>query len=77
MVVLGLDWAAKRVLVSNSASDWSRLETSTYTPGTGDVDVNQHGIVMNYSTDMDPPAMFSTDLSDWWTIPGLLPVYTG
>ena len=37
------------------------------------VDAYQHGLVVNYarSVDVASPLEFSTDLTDWWTIPGL------
>ena len=75
IVVLGLDYYSERVLVSNSASDWSRLEDSGYEPAEhSHVDVNQQGILVNYGRGLNP-AIFTTDLTDWWTIPGL-PSYT-
>ena len=75
IIVLALDHYSERVLVSNSASDWSRLEDSGYEPAEhSHVDVNQQGILVNYGTGLDE-AIFTTDLNDWWTIPGL-PSYT-
>ncbi len=38
------------------------------------VDVNQDGIFVNYGASLDP-ATFTTDLRNWWPIPGL-PSYT-
>ena len=38
------------------------------------IDVNRQGILVNYGTNLDP-AIFTTDLNNWWTIPGL-PSYT-
>jgi hypothetical protein len=35
------------------------------------VDVYQHGLVVHYAGELEPPVSFSTDLTDWWTIPGL------
>ena len=75
IVVLGMDFYSETVLVSNSASDWSRLEDSGYEPAEhSHVDVNEQGILVNYGRGLNP-AVFTTDLTNWWTIPGL-PSYT-
>lgn len=36
-----------------------------------DVDVYQHGLVVAYDCGVEPPVQFSTDLTDWWPIPGV------
>jgi hypothetical protein len=85
MVVLSVDNYARGVLVSTSASDWSHLEGSDYSgfqsgflaASDSTVDVDQHGLVVHYDRDLCdgeglvPSVSFSTDLTDWWTIPGL------
>ena len=54
IVVLALDYYSETVLVSNSASDWSRLEDSGYEPAEhSHVDVNQQGILVNYGRGLD------------------------
>ena len=78
MVVVYDDMQAIGLHVSSTPSDWSQLEES----GDSDaflggirsiVDVYQHGLVVNYvlSGAVEPMVSFSTDLTDWWTIPGL------
>ena len=63
IVVLALDHYSERVLVSNSASDWSQLEEATYEPpARSHVDVNHDGILVNYGASLDP-ATFTTDLT--------------
>jgi len=83
MVVLSLDKKTIGILVSSSASDWSQLEVSDHSGFESDflaqthsrVDVYQQGLVVHYDRDLcdghQPPVQFSTDLTDWWTVPGL------
>jgi hypothetical protein len=70
------------LLVSSTSSDWSQLEEhdhSEFVVASMDaelrsmVDAYQHGLVVTYvrSGDVEPMVAFSTDLTDWWTIPGL------
>ena len=65
------------LLVSSTPSDWSQLEEDVHSEslaGTNTmVDAYQHGLVVEYSqsADVASPLEFSTDLTDWWTIPGL------
>ena len=66
------------LLVSSTPSDWSQLEEDVHSEslaGTNTmVDAYQHGLVVEYSQSADvdfEPLEFSTDLTDWWTIPGL------
>jgi hypothetical protein len=75
MLVDALDFEAVSMFVSSTPSDWSQLEEE-FPPMAGTystVGAFQHGLVVNYSwsEDVAPPLEFSTDLTDWWTIPGL------
>ena len=85
MVVLSNDNHTIGILVSSSASDWSQLEVfdhSGFDSGflaqtDSAVLVYQKGVVVHYDRvlcddeGLRPPVQFSTDLTDWWTIPGL------
>jgi hypothetical protein len=85
MVVLSMDYKAVRVLVSSSPSDWSQLEVSDHdgfesgflAQTDSAVDVYQQVLVVHYDRylcdgqGLQPPVTFSTDLTDWWAIPGL------
>ena len=82
---LSLDNNTIGILVSSSASDWSQLEVSDHSgfdsgflaQTYSGVDVYQPGLVVHYDRylcdggGLQPPVSFSTDLTDWWTIPGL------
>ena len=62
------------VFVSND-SDWSRLEEIENLPYPGPdenavLDFDQRGVASLYSFQTDE-SIFSTDLSDWWSIPSL------
>ena len=70
IITMGIDAYTRRVLVSSSASDWSRSEDSGYAPNEhSHVDVDQQGTLVNYGPNIDP-TIFTTDLTNWWTIPG-------
>jgi photosystem II stability/assembly factor-like uncharacterized protein len=82
---VGDDFAFGDLFVSNSDSDWSRLQRvedppdSAY-PATGinfnkGFSVGQRGVASLYRSDEQP--IFSTDLSDWWSIPSLRDVSRG
>jgi hypothetical protein len=78
MLVQSVDVVAIGLRVSSAPSDWSRLEESGDFDGflggvRSSVDAYQHGLVVNYvlSGEVEPMVSFSTDLTDWWTIPGL------
>jgi hypothetical protein len=84
MVVLSFDVFTIGVLVSSSPSDWSQLDASAFgfDPGVlaqvhSSVDVSQQGLVVHHERDscdnaqLGMPLRFSTDLTDWWMIPGL------
>jgi len=85
MVVLSVDNHTIGILVSSSASDWSQLEVSDHSgfqsgflaQTDSAVRVYQKGLVVHYDRSpcddegLRPPVQFSTDLTDWWTIPGL------
>jgi hypothetical protein len=71
VVAVASDYYTQQVLVSSSASDWSQLEDSSYEPPDwSHVDVNQQGILANYGRSLEL-ATLTTDLTNWWTIPGL------
>jgi hypothetical protein len=80
MVVMSGDGDAERLLVSSSASDWSQLEESDYSEvlgaGRTTFDVYQQGLVMGPGLNLEPSPWFSSDLIDWWTIPGLVVICT-
>ena len=75
-VVLAVSWDAQLqdVFVSNSASDWSRLEEiedlTTSEVNRALFNVGQRGVASlnRFETGQ---SIFSTDLSDWWPIPSL------
>jgi hypothetical protein len=75
-LVLAVSWDAylQDVFVSNSASDWSRLEEiEDLTPSEANralFNVGQRGVASlnRFATGQ---SIFSTDLSDWWPIPSL------
>ena len=63
------------VFVSNSASDWSQLEAIDDLSNSGvgvnraEFDVGQRGVASLYTFDgRQHQSIFSTDLSDWWSI---------
>ena len=82
---VGDDLAFGVLFVSNADSDWSRLETvedppssaypSTSTEFNSGFNVGQLGVASLYRSDVQP--IFSTDLSDWWSIPSLRDVSRG
>ena len=75
-LVLAVSWDAylQDVFVSNSASDWSRLEEiedlTTSEVNRALFNVGQRGVASlnRFETGQ---SIFSTDLSDWWPIPSL------
>ena len=86
MVAASLDLPSTSLLISSSASDWSQLEEPDYSEVVAAVrsrvEVYQDGTVLHYELGgsemhMDAPVKFSTDLSAWWTVPGLLLTCTG
>ena len=75
LLVQSVDFQAIGLRVSGTPSDWSQLEDSGHSGYLAGIfsalDVYQHGLVVNYdmSGDVEPSVSFSTDLTDWWTIP--------
>ena len=63
------------LFASNSASDWSRLELLEVAPDSAsgnraEFNVGQRGVASLYNF-QNHQSTFSTDLSDWWSIPSL------
>ena len=63
------------LFASNSASDWSRLELIEVAPDSAsgnhaEFNVGQRGVASLYNF-QNQQSTFSTDLSDWWSIPSL------
>jgi hypothetical protein len=78
MLIQTIDLYALSMLVSSTPSDWSQLDEDPPNVGAWDgtssiIDAYQHGLVLNYSMSLESttPVGFSTDLHNWWTIPGL------
>jgi hypothetical protein len=79
VLAVGIDLGFGELFVSNSASDWSRLErvedppSSAYPANSAEFNrgfsVGQRGVASLYRSEDQP--IFSTDLSDWWSIPSL------
>ncbi len=73
---LSLDAYLGTLLVSKTASDWSRLEVLEQFAEFGgharaDFGVGQLGVASRYRFGGRPPSTFSADLIEWWPIPTL------